>query len=196
MPFSLSSYLLGVGTVVGALAFGVGSGTIATRTAVKETTAAGPARAERVARAEPTPAAPQVTEPKENPAPSVEPAPAVHPDPLPSAQAETPTADIRNENETAAKRPEPAKQHGPANQREQRQAAQKAPERRIERQKHYAERRARPTTDTRIPTDTRMKQRQWQDEREPSGFAFGREEPRFELFGTPGPRPFHRWDED
>jgi hypothetical protein len=193
MPFSLSSYLLGVGTVVGALAFGVGSGTIVTRTAVavKETTAAAPARAERVARAEPTPAAPQAAEPKENPAPSVE--PAVHPDPLPSAQAETPKADIRNE--TAAKRPEPAKQGEPANQREQRQAA-KAPERRIERQKHYAERKVRPSTDTRIPTDTRMKQRQWQHEPEPSGFAFGREEPRFDLFRTPSPRPFDRWDED
>lgn len=43
MPFSLSSYLLGVGTVVGALAFGFGGGVLLTKTAMKET-ATGPTR--------------------------------------------------------------------------------------------------------------------------------------------------------
>jgi hypothetical protein len=56
MPLSLSSYLLGVGTVVGALAFGFGGGVVLTHTALKETPA-GPTRAERVARAEPEPSA-------------------------------------------------------------------------------------------------------------------------------------------
>jgi hypothetical protein len=56
MPFSLGSYLLGVGTVVGALAFGFGGGVVLTHTALKETPA-GPTRVERVARAEPEPSA-------------------------------------------------------------------------------------------------------------------------------------------
>ena len=60
MPFSLGSYLLGVGTVVGALAFGVGGGLLLTHAAMKESPA-GHTRVERLARAElPTPAARRV----------------------------------------------------------------------------------------------------------------------------------------
>jgi len=51
MPFSLGSYLLGVGTVVGALAFGFGGGLLLTHTAMKESPA-GHTRVERLARAE------------------------------------------------------------------------------------------------------------------------------------------------
>jgi hypothetical protein len=51
MPFSLGSYLLGVGTVVGALAFGFGGGLLLTHTAMKESPA-GQTRSERLARAE------------------------------------------------------------------------------------------------------------------------------------------------
>ncbi len=51
MPFSLGSYLLGVGTVVGALAFGVGGGLLLTHAAMKESPA-GHTRVERLARAE------------------------------------------------------------------------------------------------------------------------------------------------
>lgn len=50
MPFSLGSYLLGVGTVVGALAFGFGGGLLLTHTAMKESPAA-QTRVERLARA-------------------------------------------------------------------------------------------------------------------------------------------------
>jgi hypothetical protein len=50
MPFSLGSYLLGVGTVVGALAFGFGGGLLLTHTAIKESPAA-QTRVERLARA-------------------------------------------------------------------------------------------------------------------------------------------------
>jgi hypothetical protein len=57
MPFSLSSYLLGVGTVVGALIFGFGGGVMLTHTALKESPTE-PTRVERVARAQPEPAAP------------------------------------------------------------------------------------------------------------------------------------------
>jgi hypothetical protein len=56
MPFSLGSYLLGVGTVVGALAFGFGGGVLLTHTAMNETPAKS-TRVERVARAEPEPSA-------------------------------------------------------------------------------------------------------------------------------------------
>src|SRR5882724_10305433 len=52
MPFSLSSYLLGVGSVLGALAFGFGGGVLLTHTAMKESPA-GQTRVERLARAEP-----------------------------------------------------------------------------------------------------------------------------------------------
>jgi hypothetical protein len=60
MPFSLGSYLLGVGTVVGALAFGFGNGLLLTHTAMKKNPA-GHTRVERLARAESdTPAARRV----------------------------------------------------------------------------------------------------------------------------------------
>jgi len=60
MPFSLGSYLLGVGTVVGALAFGFGGGLLLTHTAMKESPA-GHTRVERLARTESdTPAARRV----------------------------------------------------------------------------------------------------------------------------------------
>ncbi len=70
MPFSLGSYLLGVGTVVGALAFGFGSGVVLTHTAMKESPPA-QTRVERLARAEPeTPAATQAPVAPTNPAPN------------------------------------------------------------------------------------------------------------------------------
>src|SRR3954451_24362439 len=61
MPFSMTSYFLGVGTVVGALALGFGGGIVLTNTAIKETPT-GPSRVERAARAEPVPS--PVTEAK------------------------------------------------------------------------------------------------------------------------------------
>src|SRR5258707_11346500 len=60
MPFSLSSYLLGVGTVVGALAFGFGGGVLLTKTAMKDTPAE--TRVERVKRAEQPSALPRPVE--------------------------------------------------------------------------------------------------------------------------------------
>ena len=130
MPFSLGSYLLGVGTMLGALALGFGGGVLLTHTAMKEGSA-GQTRVERLARAEPetspaprataaqvTPApnqdavAPnQVTTPdqdhpasvgaiKQDAAPAEQPA-AVSPDPVPAAQASgTPKPD-------GARKPEP-----------------------------------------------------------------------------------------
>ena len=79
MPFSLSSYILGVGTVVGALAIGFGGGAVLTNTVMKEHPS--PTRVQRVARSEPLPA-PQaadvpVASPRENPAPPVAQAPSV-----------------------------------------------------------------------------------------------------------------------
>jgi hypothetical protein len=55
VSFSPSSYVLGVGTVVGALAFGFGGGVVLTNTA-KKTSPPTETRAERVSRAEPLPA--------------------------------------------------------------------------------------------------------------------------------------------
>jgi type IV secretory pathway VirB10-like protein len=56
MAFSLSSYLLGVGTVVGALAFGFSGGVVLTKTAMKNSPPT-ETRVERVSRAEPLSAA-------------------------------------------------------------------------------------------------------------------------------------------
>jgi hypothetical protein len=129
MPLALGSYLLGVGTVVGALAFGFGGGVLLTHTAMKESTP-GQTRLERLARAEPqTAAASQapaaqaaptpgqaamapnevtppdhdrpapVATPKQDAAPAEQPAVAAS-DPVPAAQAGTPKVD-------AARKPEP-----------------------------------------------------------------------------------------
>jgi hypothetical protein len=69
MPLSLGSYLLGVGTVVGALAFGFGGGVLLTHTAMKQSQ--GQTRLERLARAEPEASAtPQAPAAQVNPAPT------------------------------------------------------------------------------------------------------------------------------
>jgi hypothetical protein len=76
MPLSLSSYLLGVGTVVGALSLGFGGGVVLTHTAMKQSPV-GQTRIEQFARPESQPAAaPQtadnaVTIPPPNAAPAV-----------------------------------------------------------------------------------------------------------------------------
>jgi hypothetical protein len=85
MPFSMPSYLLGVGTVVGALTLGFGGGVLLTKTAIKEPS--GLSRMERAARAEPTQAVPVVTEAKAVPVPRAEPQPAVQPPPQVQAAA-------------------------------------------------------------------------------------------------------------
>ena len=86
MPFSLYSYLLGVGTVVGALAFGFGGGVLLTNTAMKENPSS-LTKMERVARSEPQPApAQQVASAHENAAPPAAQTPAVNTDQAPAAQ--------------------------------------------------------------------------------------------------------------
>jgi hypothetical protein len=69
MPFSLGSYLLGVGTMLGALALGFGGGVLLTHTAMKEGSA-GQTRVERLARAEPASPAPRATAAQVTPAPN------------------------------------------------------------------------------------------------------------------------------
>src|SRR5258708_39388833 len=86
MLFSMNSYLLGVGTVVGALAFGFGGGILLTKTAIKDSPA-GPSRIERVARPEPTPQV-EGTEGRAVPVPRADPAPGVQPAPAPAPQVQ------------------------------------------------------------------------------------------------------------
>src|SRR5439155_9211260 len=69
MPFSLSSYLLGVGTVVGALGFGFGGGVLLTKTAMKDTPVA-ETWVERVKRADSPSAPPQPVETVEKATPA------------------------------------------------------------------------------------------------------------------------------
>jgi hypothetical protein len=120
MRFSMNSYLLGVGTVVGALAFGFGGGILLTKTAIKDSPA-GRSRIERVARPEPAPAAPQVqvTDARAVPVPRVDPAPAVSPPPEPAPQVQAavepkPVSEAKPVAEAA--RPEPAKTAEPVRQ--------------------------------------------------------------------------------
>jgi hypothetical protein len=82
MSFSMPSYFLGVGTVVGALALGFGGGIVLTKTAIKDTPS-GPSKIERAARSEPGAATPQVTEAKAVPVPRAEPWPVVQSTPAP-----------------------------------------------------------------------------------------------------------------
>lgn len=109
MPFSLSSYLLGVGTVVGALAFGFGGGVLLTKTAMKDTPAE--TRVERVKRAEQPSALPQPVETVDTkampePQPPAGPAPAAAA-PAPPVQASTEPAKTEP-SKPVAEAPKPA----------------------------------------------------------------------------------------
>jgi hypothetical protein len=120
MRFSMNSYLLGVGTVVGALAFGFGGGILLTKTAIKDTPT-GPSRVERATRQEPPPAAPpvQVTEARPVPVPRPDPAPAAQPapEPAPPVQAAAePNPEAKPVAEAA--KPEPVKAAEPVRQLE------------------------------------------------------------------------------
>jgi hypothetical protein len=90
MAFSMPSYLLGVGTVVGALTLGFGGGVLLTKTAIKEPS--GPSKMERAARAEPSPTAPVVTEAKAVPVPRADPAPVIASGPPPAPQVQAAAA--------------------------------------------------------------------------------------------------------
>jgi hypothetical protein len=220
MPFSLTSYLLGVGTVVGALAFSIGSGALVTKT-VKET-AAGATRAERVARAEPAPAAAaQQQGANDHSSPPAEPAPAARSDPASVAQETTqvarPQPDTRQATESArrpeppTRQPQPKKQAEPANPTEQEATQKRTAERKVERQKHYAERAERrpgPVAASRTkqpPSEERdqpertsrtkpppSEDREGRDRPERTEFVFGREEPGF--FGWEGRRERPHFD--
>ena len=175
MPFSMTTYFAGVGTVVGALALGFGSGIVLTNTAIKDTPA-GPTRIERVMRSEPISGS-QVVEAKAIPMPTVDPAPALEPAPV--VQPQPVVAESPKETQPA-KGVEQPKQVESAKQSEQKDAEQrKAAERKIDRQKRYAERK------TREVATTRMKQQPLEEQGEPAKpeLAYDRvEEPHFNLF--------------
>jgi len=176
MPFSMTTYFAGVGTVVGALALGFGGGVVLTNTAIKDTRA-GPTRIERVARSEPI-AALQMVAAKAVPIPSVDPAPAV--ERVPVLQPQPIVAEAPKETQHA-KEVEQSKQAELTKQAEQKEAGQRrAAERKIDRQRRYAERKTREVATTR-----RMKQLQMEERGEPASpeLAYDRvEEPHFNLF--------------
>jgi hypothetical protein len=210
MRFSMNSYLLGVGTVVGALAFGFGGGIFLTKTAIKDSPA-GPSRIERAARPELASPQVQMTEARAVPVPRIDPAPAVQPPPEPAPQVQAvvepkPVSEAKPVAEVArpepAKAPEPVRQVDASRQAEQpaRQTdvpkqieneagqgmrEQRRAERRMERERHYVERK------TRAMEYAKMRQRPIEIQEQPArpGLAFEREEPRpnlFEgLFGRP-----------
>ena len=195
MPFSLPSYLLGVGTVVGALAFGFGGGVLLTNTAMKDTPVA-ETRVERVKRADSPSAAPRPVETvdmKAMPAPPVQ----VSTEP-PKAKSAQPIAEVPRpvQSATAAESPpqtalaNPAEASTPSAEQKEREL-RKAEPRKIERQKRDAERKAKAIA------MARAKQRQFEDHGEPSrpdyvyerssrrALAFEREEPRSNPFDIP-----------
>ena len=122
MPFSLPSYLLGVGTVVGALAFGFGGGVLLTKTAMKDAPVA-ETRVERVKRADSPSAAPRPVETVDTkavdtkavaaaPPPPAEPAPPAAPaapaqasTDLPKAESAPPIAEVPKQPIAEAPRP-------------------------------------------------------------------------------------------
>jgi len=207
MPFSLNSYLLGVGTVVGALAFGFGGGVFLSNTAMKESPA-GPTRVERLARADPeppaaspTPAAPttlasnqaaaapnQVAAPDpHDPAPAAaikqdasaqQPA-AVRSDPVPASQTEPPKPI------DAAKEPQPAKQIEQTGRTEAKPVESRDTDRTAERSRRYAERRPR---DIAV---AKMRQRKIEVQEEPAQDVVLSRPPEqhFDLFGGLFGRP-------
>jgi hypothetical protein len=202
MAFSMPSYFLGVGTVVGALTLGFGGGVLLTKTAIKETPN-GPSRIERAARAEPAPQ-PQVTETKPtNSVPLVQPA-AI---PGPASQVQAAQAPAQQEpapQQESAQAAEPAPPAEPAQQveaarqiepavrvqqqdrgtwmtaREQRRAERerRRAERRVEREKRLAERKVQTIR------EVRGRQRPVDEQDQPARpeLAFEREEPRGNLF--------------
>ena len=209
MPFSLYSYLLGVGTVVGALAFGFGGGVLLTNTAMKENPS-GPTKIERVARSEPQPAAAQqVTSAHEDTAPQAAQMPAVNTDQAPVAQApvaqapvaqapaaqpaaapaagtEPPKPNPQREAERLKEPgpPQPAEQASqPAEQARQTELREdeqrKTAERKPERPKRYAERKFRDATVARV------KQRRLEVEDEPEEVLPEPQEQHFDLFKMP-----------
>jgi type IV secretory pathway VirB10-like protein len=171
----MTTYFAGVGTVVGALALGFGSGIVLTNTAIKDPPA-GPTRIERVARPEPTAAPPQVVEAKAIPLLAADSAPAVKP--VSAIQSQQPVAEVPKE--TQHKEEQQPKQAELTKQTEQKEAEQRrATERKIDRHKRYAERKAREVA------TARMKQRQLEEQGEPAKpeLAYDRvEEPHFNLF--------------
>jgi hypothetical protein len=177
MPFSMTTYFAGVGTVVGALAVGFGGAVVLTTTAVKDTPA-GPTRIERVMRSEPI-AAQQVVDAKASPMPSVDPAPAVKSavGPVPMIQPEPSVTEIPKEPLHQVEQPNQVELTKPAEQKDAGQ--RKAAERKIDHQRRYAERKA-----GKVGT-TKMKQRQSAEQGEPAKpeLAYDRvEEPHFNLF--------------
>jgi type IV secretory pathway VirB10-like protein len=176
MPFSMTTYFAGVGTVVGALALGFGSGIILTNTAIKDTPA-GPTRIERVARREPIAAPPQVVEAKAVAALAADAAPAIRP--VSAIQPQPVVAEVPKESHSVKEVEQPA-QAELTRQTEQKEAEQRrATERKIDRHRRYAERKAREAA------TSRMKQRQLEEPGEAAKpeLAYDRvEEPHFNLF--------------
>jgi hypothetical protein len=211
MPFSMPSYFLGVGTVVGALTLGFGGGVLLTKTAIKDTSS-GPSRMERAARSEPMPAAPQITEAKAVPASHADPLPAPQSSPAPAPQvqaaAENPNPVMAPPRENPAKLAEPVQRPDVQKPAEQpirqadtpKQADQ--PVRQAEAPKQVdkeaeqrnAEREQRRTEQRRIEREKRMAERkavivvrrqrpvEEQDQPVQRELAFEREEPRPNLF--------------
>jgi hypothetical protein len=209
MPFSLYSYLLGVGTVIGALAFGFGGGVLLTNTAMKDTSS-GQTRIERVARTEPPPAAaqqvasvPENTAPSAPQAPAAQPpanavqppaaavqAPAAQPAAAPVAVTQPPKPEPQKEAERV-KEPGPAQPAEQARQTEPKRDAQgkaaereqdeqgKAAERKPERSRRYAERKYRDTS------VARMKPRRLEVVDEPEEAVPAPQEQHFDLFKMP-----------
>jgi type IV secretory pathway VirB10-like protein len=186
MPFSMTTFFAGVGTVVGALALGFGGGIVLTDTAIKDSPA-GPTRIERVARPEPIAASPQVVEARAISLLPVDPAPAVKP--VSAIQPQPPVAEAPKETE-GAKEVEQPKQAELTKQTEAEQ--RRAIERKIDRRKRYAERKAREVA------TSRMKQRQLQEQGDYARpeLAYGRvEEPHFNLFESRTAPPRDRPDD-
>lgn len=191
MTFSMPSFFVGVGTVVGAIALGFGGGVILTGSAVRDTST--PARVERVAHPEsvPSPKGAVKVEAAKIQA-SLVPAPQINADPpvppvAESTQAVVPlrpqATQVPAQTADVARAPEAlSDQVGPADRvrrdDQEKSARQQRAERRAERRRIYAEQKARTLA------VARMRQPQF-EERQPARpeLAFEREDVGFSFFG-------------
>ncbi len=189
MNFSMPSYLIGVGTVVGAVALGFGGGVVLTNSAVKDTPAQ--SRVDRLAHSDSAPA--RNNTPADD-APKIEArivpitAPA---QPVQPGAAEATQAAVAPVPQTAAPQTQqaatvanPADQPGAAesNGRDDRErlARQQRVQRRAERRKYYAQQKAR------AQAVARMRQPQFEDGQSAKPeLAFERADDGFNFFGRP-----------
>jgi hypothetical protein len=193
MKFSMPSFFIGVGTVVGAIALGFGGGVLLTGSVIKETPVA-PSRVERLAQPDRA-AAPKIVAKADTPKIDASLA-ADAANPAPAQESAQPAVPLEAQASTIAVSPQGANAAAPVEQvvakdSEQLSARDVERQRRAERQlahkKSYAERRAR----SQAVAKMRQQQFEVREQAKPE-LAFEREDIGFNFFGRSDQPPADR----